>query len=180
MQEAGLFPHETIFEKKLGTLFIYPEQAGIQCLDLGGRARHPVGGTFFITQFRLLFEAHPLNRITGQTSILLDTISEARDTSAFMRPQISITAGIPYDILLFQTAEPIIVLQQTRVHSTPPLAAEGRADLLRALVPQGEGERPPCQVVRALLDNTIATPATVLRSLALYNLWLSLGNAATS
>lgn len=177
MQEAGLFPHETIFAKRLGTLFIYPEQAGIQCMDLGGKSRHGVGGTLFITQFRLLFEAHPLNRITGQTSILLDTIAEAHDSSAFMRPQFSITAGIPYEFLLFQSAEPLIALQQMRARSTPALAAEGRADLLRALVPQGVGEHPPRQVVRSLLDNGIATPATVLRSVTLYNLWLSLGTA---
>ncbi len=158
-------------------MFIHPEQIGVQTVDLGGRSRYAVGGTLFVTQYRLLFETIPLNRITGQTSILLDTISDVRDDSAFLQPRIALKAGIPYEFLLFRAAQPLATIHQIRARSTAQTHAEARANQIRSLFPQGMGDKPPRLVVRTILDNLIAMPSTVLRALSLYNLWLSLGDA---
>jgi len=175
MQEAGLFPHETIHDKQLGTLFIYPEQLGIRSMDLGGKERQAVGGTLFITQFRLLFEAHPLNPIGGYTSVLLDTITQVRDTSAFLKPQITVTAGVPYDYFMFGVTQPLAAIQRVLTRSTPATRTEARNNLMRLYLQNNAGERPPRVTVRAMLDGSVATPSTVMRTMTLYNLWLSLG-----
>ncbi|HKD77146.1 MAG TPA: hypothetical protein VKB76_16690, partial [Ktedonobacterales bacterium] len=113
----------------------------------------------------------------GQTSILLDTISDVHDDSAFLQPRISVKAGIPYEFLLFRAAQPLIAIQQIRGRSMAQTCAEARANQIRSLLSQETGDKPPRLVVRTILDNLIATPSTVLRALSLYNLWLSLGNA---
>ena len=176
MQEAGLFPHETIADRQLGTLFIYPEQLGLKSMDLDGKSRHAVGGTLFVTQFRLLFEALPLNQIVGYTSILFDTITQVRDTSGFLKPQITVTAGVPYDFFLLQVVQPLAMIQMMMARSTPQLQAEARANLVRQVLPQGADDRPVRSVVRNLLESNVLMRSNAMNVLTAHNLWLSLGN----
>jgi len=177
MIAVELFPHETIYEKQLGTLFIFPELLGVAVQGLPGRGRHPVGGTLFITQLRLIFEAAAISPIHGTASILLDTLTAVRDTSAFLRPQITLTAGIPYELLLLQIAKPLAAIAWVQEISIPLVQQQARDQVAQRLVPALESDLPLRAAVRAQLDQAIATPTTVLRLLSLHNLWLSLGNA---
>jgi hypothetical protein len=174
MPEASLFPNETILERHLGSIFIYPEQLGIPYTGLHERARHPVGGTLSVTQFRLLFEAMPFNQFSGTTTILLDTITSVEDTSTFLHPQLTIIAGIPYDIFLFQITPLHLTLNRLLARLDPQLVADGRDAAIQALLPPAATTSTALASVRTLLDRSTVAPMTALYLLSLHNLWLSL------
>lgn len=43
-----------------------------------------IGGTLYLSNYRLIFKSHPINRVKGTYSILLTTIRSARDSSGLL------------------------------------------------------------------------------------------------
>jgi hypothetical protein len=177
MSTITLFPNETIYGRQVGTMFIYPEQMRLPCQDLDQQERYPVGGTFLITCYRLLFEGHGRGSgIAGTTSILFDTIIETRDTSALLRPQITINAGVTYEFSLFNINQVETILHRLLGQPDMRNLQSARKFLAEELLPP-TGENLPLRAsARNILSNSIVVPGTVLYLLSLYNLWLSLGN----
>jgi|GEM_PF-3571853 len=176
MADITLFPQEIIFEKQLGTMFIYPEQLGRPVTGFNGKDRQGVGGTFYITQYRLIFDAHTINRCTGTTSILLDTISSISDSSSLLHRQFTVVAGITYDLFLFQIHQLKLTLERQVDVKSLSSSLAARLSLQSQLLPPDPGQRPVRAIVRTLLDQKVVTPKSALYMMALYNLWLSLGN----
>ncbi len=177
MADNVLFPQESIIAQQMGTLFIYPEQMGLAALAVGNKERHSVACSIAITQYRVLCEAYWMNKFTGRTSLLLDTITAAHEVAAFPSPHLHITAGIPYEFKFFMLDQPRAALTTALRQSNAIHRSEARHLLLHELLPEGCGERPPRACVKQSLDALVIKPETVMYALSLYNLWVSLGNA---
>jgi hypothetical protein len=51
----------------------------------------PVGGRLHLTNYRLIFASHAINRVVGTFSILLPTIQQVKDTSFLLNRRIEIS-----------------------------------------------------------------------------------------
>ena len=178
MPAVSLFPHETIFASARGSVFFWPERLGLPMVNMGTRERHAASCEVFITQYRVLCDAHWLNRFRGTTTVLLDTITDAHEVPAMPSAHLHLMAGMPYEFAFFAVEEPRTALALALQQSNPERCGAGRANLLRELFPHGLGNQPPRAAVRGVLDSLIISPDTLLRALALNNLWLSLGNGS--
>ncbi len=49
-----------------------------------------VGGQLHLTNYRLVFKSHSLNRLRGKFSIFLSTINQVQDVSSFFKKQVQI------------------------------------------------------------------------------------------
>lgn len=57
----------------------------------GMRGKESIGGFLHLTNFRLIFKAHRINRLTGKLSILLPTVTAAEDTSYLMVKRLTVS-----------------------------------------------------------------------------------------
>lgn len=163
---------------RLGTLFAMPEQLGLPHVNLGDRREISVGGTMFITQYRIVFESHGFNQqFKGTFHLLIDTITAIANTSTMLHPEMTITTAMPFryflvDAHIDQTIN-IIAHQRSQIR-TDALAAVQR-EVAASLFPPGTQDHPLRATARRLLDMTTMTPDTTLYVLSLHNLWQSLG-----
>ncbi|MFB8790079.1 MAG: hypothetical protein U7123_14775 [Potamolinea sp.] len=58
---------------------------------VGFKGQEAIGGKLHVTNYRLVFKSHPLNRVTGKFSIFIPTIHSVRDASLMLTKKIEIT-----------------------------------------------------------------------------------------
>ncbi|MBC5793935.1 hypothetical protein H5968_01925 [Sphaerospermopsis sp. LEGE 00249] len=58
---------------------------------MGFNGKEAIGGKLHLTNYRLIFKSHPLNRVTGKFSIFLPTINSVLDTSQFLTKKIEVS-----------------------------------------------------------------------------------------
>jgi hypothetical protein len=86
-----LVSEEVILSEFTANLMIDIEKSGLSkfCADglmwaVGAKGKEAIGGKLFLTNFRLIFSSHPLNRLNGQTAIPLNIITNLEDKSKFI------------------------------------------------------------------------------------------------
>jgi len=52
---------------------------------IGFASKEEIGGELHVTNYRLIFKSHPLNRARGKFSIFLDTILDIKDVASFSK-----------------------------------------------------------------------------------------------
>ena len=57
---------------------------------IGMKGKEAIGGKIYLTNFRLIFTSHNINRVKGKFSIFLHTINSIRDTSFLVTKKLSI------------------------------------------------------------------------------------------
>lgn len=57
---------------------------------MGFNGKEAIGGKLHLTNYRLIFKSHPLNRVTGKFSIFFPTIISVLDTSQFLTKKIEV------------------------------------------------------------------------------------------
>jgi hypothetical protein len=61
-----------------------------------------LGGRLHLTSFRLVFEAHPVNRVVGRLGIFLPTIVKLEDTSRLLARRLTVvTTGQPFEFVVW-------------------------------------------------------------------------------
>ncbi len=86
-----------------------------------------VGGTLHLTNFRLLFRSHPVNRLNGTVSIYLSTIRDVRDSSRWLVRKISIGTTIgSVDLVVSEPSR--VAVEMTRARDA---ITEAQAESLR-------------------------------------------------
>jgi hypothetical protein len=57
---------------------------------VGMKGKEAIGGKLHLTNYRLIFKSHPLNRLRGKFSIFLPTIREVKDVSGLISKKIEV------------------------------------------------------------------------------------------
>jgi hypothetical protein len=80
--------------KRLGVKFHGVRVPVDQLMSVAGfKGQEAVGGRLHLTNYRLIFKSHPINRVKGKFSICLPTIAELRDASRFLAKKLEIVTG---------------------------------------------------------------------------------------
>jgi len=138
LKSQDLLTGETLILSKGANALIKPNEVGLSrfAFDhllplVGMKGKEAIGGKLHVTNFRLVFAAHAINRLTGKFSIFLPTIQDVRDTSGLIAQKIEVNTrtqkfefvvwGIPALLEAIQkaktglTAEDIQTLRHTAV-----------------------------------------------------------------
>jgi hypothetical protein len=90
IRSEDLLPVEKLVLSKFANAIIKIEEHGLSQFfvdDLlglvGMQGKEAIGGKLHLTNYRLVFKAHFLNRVSGKFSIALPTIQSIKDTSRF-------------------------------------------------------------------------------------------------
>ena len=88
IKQESLLPDETIVERELGNLVFTPADQGFKRLVLdkyfwvfGFKNKESSAGSIYLTNFRIIFKSHGLNRLDGFFSIPLPSIKHVRMSS---------------------------------------------------------------------------------------------------
>jgi hypothetical protein len=61
---------------------------------MGWGDKEGIGGKLYLTNYRLLFKSHAINRLTGSFSIFLPVVNYARDTSHFIVKRLELGSDV--------------------------------------------------------------------------------------
>lgn len=86
----------------------------------GMRPLERIGGRLHLTNYRLVFTAHPVNRLKGRFSILLPTVVEAADTSVLLSRKLGIhTSTRAYSFQIWGIPEFLAAIEHARAGLQP-------------------------------------------------------------
>ncbi len=81
----------------------------------GIRDKEAIGGKLQLTNYRLEFVSHALNRVTGNFSVLLPTIQALQDTSRFLAKKFEVrTATQTYEFVVWGVPQLIAQIEAAR------------------------------------------------------------------
>jgi len=152
-----------------------------------------VGGRLHLTNYRLIFASHAINRVVGKFSILLPTIQQVKDTSFLLDRKIEITTqtqifefnvwGIPQFIALITSTRDSIDAKEKealvakitqeypklgedfKVSQAVNTVAVGAVSLAHALEKLGQGENPLREMLNSESPPTASSMLNVLEFL---------------
>lgn len=97
IQAAELLNGEQIAVSKAANAVIKLSDYGLKRLPydglmnlIGFKGKEAVGGKLHLTNFRLVFKAHPINRVQGKFSVFLPAIIQFRNSSSFLTKRLEI------------------------------------------------------------------------------------------
>lgn len=93
-----LLPDETIISSRNANLVIKLKDFNLRKMAFGGdfmwavgmKGKEALGGRIHLTNYRLIFKSHEINRVKGITSIFLPTISDLQNTSFFIAKKMTV------------------------------------------------------------------------------------------
>ena len=82
---------------------------------IGFANKEAIGGRLYLTNYRLIFKTHPINRLKGKFSIFLSTINSVKDTSVFISKKIELlTISQNYEFVIWGIPEFIQEIESTK------------------------------------------------------------------
>jgi hypothetical protein len=98
---------------------------------VGAQGKEAIGGRLHVTNYRLVFTAHPINRLRGRFSIFLPVVTGVRATSSGVRRQVEIaTTTQRFTFVVWGVPTVIAAVDRARTE----LAADRVESLARAAV----------------------------------------------
>jgi len=98
LKETDLLPGETLIKSKGCNCIISVSEAGLTNLAtdkymwvVGMKGKEAIGGNIHLTNYRLLFKSHKLNRVTGEASIFLPAITDVQNSSRLIVRQMTVS-----------------------------------------------------------------------------------------
>lgn len=89
---------------------------------VGMAGQEAIGGKLYLTNYRLFFQSHSINRFNGTFSMFLPAITELKDNSRFVTKKLAVTTesyvfefvvwGIPSLIAAIESARAALSLEQ--------------------------------------------------------------------
>lgn len=95
-----LFDGESILQAKATTFVLRLDEQGLarvrsdqasDAVDMA--AKEGIGGTLFLTEYRLFFQSHGASRFSGTFSIFLPAIVDVKDASRFLTRKVDISTS---------------------------------------------------------------------------------------
>jgi hypothetical protein len=137
--QDDLLADESLLESKAANAVIKIDEHGLSRFafdqlmwTVGMKGKEAIGGRLHLTNYRLVFKSHMLNRVCGKFSIFLPTIRELRDASKFVVKKLEVGTenqrfefvvwGIPAFINQIQRAQDAITPDQ--LHDLRTAAAQ--------------------------------------------------------
>jgi hypothetical protein len=100
LDKTELLPGEAVLLSKKANAVIRPDQHGLSRFafdhlmgSVGMAGQEAIGGNLHLTSYRLLFKAHPVNRLRGAFSIFLPTIQQVRNASSGIARKVEVVTG---------------------------------------------------------------------------------------
>lgn len=107
---------------------------------IGMKGIEGIGGKLHLTNYRLLFKAHRINRLTGKFSIALPTILGVKDTSHFIMKRIEVTTVTEnFEFVVWDIPELIATIDMAREELTPAKVDELRTAVVENYDKFGNG-----------------------------------------
>jgi len=122
IQETDLLENEKVILSKKSNLLIHPKHFGIKNFafddfmwTVGMKNKEALGGKLHLTNYRIIFKSHAVNRIRGKMSIFLPSIKEIKDTSFAVVKQVSVeTQTSRVDFVLWGIEEFIKIFNEQK------------------------------------------------------------------
>lgn len=97
IKQTDLFEGERVLLSKGANAVIKINDYGLKRLPfdqlmplVGFKGKEAIGGKLHVTNYRLIFKSHSINRLKGTFSIFLSTIQDVRDTSQFIAKKMAV------------------------------------------------------------------------------------------
>lgn len=91
------------------------------------KGKEAIGGKLYLTNYRILFKAHRLNRLSGKFSIALPTIQSLKDTSRLLAKRMEVGTGTQmFEFVVWGIPELIKAVQGARDGLAPAQVEELR------------------------------------------------------
>ena len=82
---------------------------------VGMKNKEAIGGKLHLTNYRLIFKSHSINRLTGTFSIILPAITQIQDSSFLMTRKMSVdTRFNRFDFVIWGVADLIKQIEQAQ------------------------------------------------------------------
>lgn len=79
-----------------------------------------IGGKLYVTDYRVLFKSHTVNRVRGAFSIFLPTVRELRDTSAGIKRQLEVSSSTQrFTFVIWGIPKVIAAIENARARLAP-------------------------------------------------------------
>jgi hypothetical protein len=149
-----LLAGETVILSKNANAIITVDEQGLSRFafdqlmwTVGMQGKEAIGGRLHLTNFRLIFKSHAINRLTGKFSILLPTIQEVKDVSRFLTKKIEIvTKTQHFEFVVWGIPELIAAITAAKTKLTAEQIQSLRANAAADYQKLGDG----LQVFRAI------------------------------
>ncbi|EGU81680.1 hypothetical protein FOXB_07806 [Fusarium oxysporum f. sp. conglutinans Fo5176] len=114
-----------------------------------------IGGKLYLTNYRLLFKSHSINRVTGKFSVALPTIIAVEDTSKFLTKRIDVTTSTEtFQFVVWGIPELIDKINETRLALEPVEVKRLQSLVLENYKVFGDGMTVAKTYVRQLKENS--------------------------
>jgi len=97
VQQSELLPGEYVIKARAANFIISLNNYGLSRLGfdrnmwiIGMDGKEAIGGKLHLTNYRLIFKSHALNRVTGKFSIFLPTIQELNNRSSVVVKKVEV------------------------------------------------------------------------------------------
>jgi hypothetical protein len=97
IQQSDLFAGERVLLSKAANSIIKINDYGLKRLPfdqlmplVGFQGKEAIGGKLHLTNYRIIFKSHSINRLRGKFSVFLPTIQDIRDTSQFISKKMAV------------------------------------------------------------------------------------------
>jgi hypothetical protein len=146
LDKADLLPGEAALLSKKANAVIRPDEHGLSRFafdhllgTVGMSGMEAIGGNLHLTSYRLLFKAHPVNRLRGSFSIFLPTIQQVHNASSGITRKVDIVTGTQrYTYVVWGV--PAVIAAIERARGALDRAAVERLAGLAVEHPQAIGE----------------------------------------
>ena len=122
-----LFEGEHILETKPANFVLSLTEHGLPRFRFDGAmgavgmtGKEAIGGKLYLTNYRLFFQSHSINRFNGAFSIFLPTIEETRDISRFLAKKMEVmTPSYQYEFVVWGIPKLMAAITEARTGFTP-------------------------------------------------------------
>lgn len=131
LASGHLLEGETVLLEKAANAVLHPSDYGLSKIPVGSvglalmgwRDMEAIGGKLHVTNYRLLFSSHAINRVTGTISIFLPTITQLRDVSRMLSKKLAVTTpSSESTFVVWGIPQLIAVIEQAKAAMTPDVA----------------------------------------------------------
>ncbi|MEH7248162.1 GRAM domain-containing protein [Neobacillus niacini] len=78
-------------------------------------SQEAIGGKLYLSNYRLIFKSHPINRVKGTYSILLPTVRSVRDSSGLLMKKIEVNVnGKPFEFVVWGRKELLTKIEELK------------------------------------------------------------------
>jgi hypothetical protein len=128
IQTTELLEGEQVVVGKAANAVIKQSDYGLERLPydhlvnrIGFKGKEALGGNLHLTNFRLVFKAHRINRVQGKFSIFLPAITQFRNTSSFLVKRLEIRTELQiFEFVIWGVDEFIRVATNRQLALTNP------------------------------------------------------------